>query len=192
MNTNEHMKDIPNFPNYSATLDGRIWSKTSNKFLKVFYNDRGYCHIFLFNNGKRKHYRLNRAVYAAFCGEIPNGYEIHHKNEVRDDNRLENLELVTHKENMNKGDHNLRCTIGKLNYWKNNPEHKQSLAEKRYKPITLTCVEDCGKYNFKSNKEAYEFFGVTMGNFSKKIHQMRKKKSNRIKLHGIEYIVKEA
>lgn len=192
MNTNEAMKDIPDFPNYSANLEGRIWSKTSKKFLKVFYNDRGYCHVFLFNNGKRKQYRLNRAVYAAFYGEIPAGYEIHHKNEVRDDNRPENLELVTHKENMNKGDHNLRCTIGRMKFWQDNPEALKLLSEKRMKPITLTCVEDCGKYNFKSNKEAYEFFDVSCGNFGKIIHKMRKKKTNRIKLHGVEYIVKEA
>ena len=192
MDNNEVMKPIPEYPEYYATISGKIWSSKRNKFLAPCYNDRGYCQVYVYKNGIRQHYRINRAVYSAFCGEIPNGYEIHHKNEVRDDNRLENLELVTHKENMNKGDHNLRCTIGKLHYWKNNPEHKQLLAEKHYKPITLISVKDSGRYHFRSNKEAYEFFDVSGGNFGKIIHTMRKKKTNRIKLHGVEYMVKEA
>ena len=44
---------------------------------------------------------VHRVVYETFVGEIPQGYEIDHINTVRDDNRLENLRVVTRKENMN-------------------------------------------------------------------------------------------
>lgn len=41
-------------------------------------------------------------VWSAFNGEKPQGYEINHINGNKHDNRLINLELVTHKENMQK------------------------------------------------------------------------------------------
>lgn len=44
---------------------------------------------------------VHRLVWEAFNGKIPEGMEIDHINCIRDDNRLENLRLVTHKENCN-------------------------------------------------------------------------------------------
>jgi hypothetical protein len=38
---------------------------------------------------------LHRAVWFDVNGEIPEGFEIHHKNEDKTDNRIENLELKT-------------------------------------------------------------------------------------------------
>lgn len=42
----------------------------------------------------------HRIVWETFKGDIPVGYEIDHINTIRDDNRLANLRLVTHKENL--------------------------------------------------------------------------------------------
>lgn len=44
---------------------------------------------------------VHRIIWETFYGEIPNGYQIDHINTVRTDNRLENLRLVTCKENGN-------------------------------------------------------------------------------------------
>lgn len=43
---------------------------------------------------------VHRAMWEAFIGPIPKGMEINHKNLDRADNRLENLELLTHQENI--------------------------------------------------------------------------------------------
>lgn len=40
-------------------------------------------------------------VWETFNGKIPDGYQIDHINTIRTDNRLENLRIVTHKENCN-------------------------------------------------------------------------------------------
>ena len=50
---------------------------------------------------KRTPISIHKLVFETFVGEIPNGYQIDHINTIRTDNRLENLRLVTPKENMN-------------------------------------------------------------------------------------------
>lgn len=44
---------------------------------------------------------MHRIIWETFKGKIPEGYEIDHINTIRNDNRLENLRLATHKENCN-------------------------------------------------------------------------------------------
>lgn len=43
---------------------------------------------------------VHRLVWISFNGPILEGLEPNHKNGVKSDNRLDNLELMTHKENM--------------------------------------------------------------------------------------------
>lgn len=42
----------------------------------------------------------HRIVFEAAHGDIPEGLEIHHRNHVKTDNRIDNLTLVTHQENV--------------------------------------------------------------------------------------------
>lgn len=59
---------------------------------KVLKNSDGY--LIVYYQGK---YRLvHRLIWEEFHGPIPPGYDIHHKNKYRLDNRLENLAIVAH------------------------------------------------------------------------------------------------
>lgn len=70
----------------------------------------GYCRVRLFSlDGKAKHYATHRIVAQEFIGNI-DGYEINHKNEIKTDNRVENLEIVTSKQNCNYGTRNKRLS----------------------------------------------------------------------------------
>jgi DNA invertase Pin-like site-specific DNA recombinase len=60
----------------------------------------GYLQLNLRRNGKPTRRSIHRLVWEAFHGDIPVGMEINHKNGVKRDNRLANLELVTPSENM--------------------------------------------------------------------------------------------
>lgn len=79
---------------YYVASNGRIFSET--KEVKTTVISNGYKIVYV---GKRK--LAHRVVWEAFNGEIPEGMEIDHINTNRGDNRLENLRLVTHKENCN-------------------------------------------------------------------------------------------
>lgn len=60
---------------------------------------RGYLKVALAREGTLKTYAVHRLVMAAFDGPCPEGMEVHHRNGVRHDNRLDNLEYVTRRRN---------------------------------------------------------------------------------------------
>ena len=45
----------------------------------------------------KKGYYVHRFVYECFNGIIPDGKVIDHVNNIKDDNRLCNIQLITHK-----------------------------------------------------------------------------------------------
>lgn len=67
------------------------------------FDKRGYSAFKLHVKNISHHRYGHRLVWEAFVGLIPEGLEVNHKNGVRGDNRLENLELVTRSENMLHG-----------------------------------------------------------------------------------------
>lgn len=102
------IKPIPSLENYLADEYGNIYSRNwkrtgETRKLKPTLKNKGYAVVTLRNNGKQLKARVHRLIWTAFHGDIPDGLEINHINEKRDDNRLENLELLTHRENLNYG-----------------------------------------------------------------------------------------
>lgn len=108
------------------TKDGLVFKYVKRKKRLELVNIRNKDGYEVFGAGDRVH----RAVYETFVGEIPEGYEIDHINIKRADNRLENLRLVTHKENMNNP-----LTLNRIKELHNNKEYldKQSKSHKNLK-----------------------------------------------------------
>ncbi len=100
------LKDVAAFLNTSVTTvmsikHGKTWSGDATFRAMRTTPDKHQYHIFRpCKDGHYKHYRVHRAVWEAFNGPIPDRLEVNHKNLIRDDNRLENLELLTHQENV--------------------------------------------------------------------------------------------
>ena len=109
----EIWKDIPNYEGiYQASNLGRVKSmeridalghRLKEKILKPGISHNGYYIVCLHKNSIGKQYRINRLVYEAFNGPIPENMQVNHINEIKTDNRLSNLNLMTPKENTNWG-----------------------------------------------------------------------------------------
>ena len=70
--------------------------------MKMSKNHAGYYRLNLSHQKKKKRYFCHRFVFEAIKGVIPEGFEIDHKNEVKTDNRIKNLQLLTHQQNVEK------------------------------------------------------------------------------------------
>lgn len=106
----EVWKDIPDQEGkYQASNLGRVKSinyKRTGKerVLKLRLSQNGYYDVCL---GKKR-YRVNRLVWSAFNGPIPEGMVVNHNDEDKTNNVLTNLSLMTQKENANWGTRNDR------------------------------------------------------------------------------------
>lgn len=97
------LKDIPWYEwLYSVTTDGKVWSYPKKarwalhnwKFLKPWITD-GYEFVSLSKNKKIKNWRVHRLVLITYSSNSNHLPIINHKNGIRTDNRIENLEWCT-------------------------------------------------------------------------------------------------
>ena len=88
---------------YFASSYGVVYSVPYGSFLRRAYNEKGYCVIATRENGRKRGYRLHRIVWESHneC-QIPADKEIDHINDKRWDNRISNLQLLSHLENLQK------------------------------------------------------------------------------------------
>jgi len=82
---------------YVYYQNGDIFSKKLDRNIKVGNSD-GYKIVTL--NGKN--FRLHRILYEKFIGAIPADKIVDHINNIRDDNRLNNLQLLSIRDNTRK------------------------------------------------------------------------------------------
>jgi hypothetical protein len=72
--------------------------------MKMRPNVNGYPSIGLRKHGQSKMHRVHCLVLAAFVGPRPSGFHCNHKNGIKTDNRLDNVEWVTPEYNYKHSD----------------------------------------------------------------------------------------
>lgn len=83
--------------NYFISDKGDVWSKRMKLFLKHEITLDGHHRVRLYGNKKRM---IHRMVYEVWVGKIPNGLQINHRDDNKDNNHFSNLYAGTQKENI--------------------------------------------------------------------------------------------
>ena len=104
----EQWRDVVGYDGlYEVSNLGRVRSCKRNIMLTLFKSNKGYLRCELWKDSKKRKFGVHRIVALAW---IPNDdvekNQVNHINEVKTDNRVENLEWCTNKYNNNYGHKN--------------------------------------------------------------------------------------
>ena len=155
MEEQEQWKDIKGYEGlYQVSNLGRIKSserydsmgrKVTEKIRKQKLNNRGYSQICLNKNGKKDYFLVHRLVAEAFILNPSNLPQVNHIDENKTNNRVDNLEWVTSKENANYGTRIKR------------------VADK-HKKVIYSMSPDGQVMEFSSQTEAAKILNISRGN----------------------------
>ena len=101
----ENWKPIEGFENYKISNTGRVKGNhfKSHKDLNPANNGRGYLTVCLYKDKKQKRMSIHRLVALHFIDNPYNKPDVNHKDGIKANNHIDNLEWVTKSENMRHG-----------------------------------------------------------------------------------------
>ena len=149
----EEWKEIKGFEGvYEISNLGNVKRVETQLVLKTRKHSAGYFSICLWKDGKDSYRFIHRLVAIAFIENLENKKEVNHKDGVKTNNSIENLEWSTPKENQQHA-----VSIG--------------LRDRCKKRMSKTCVDLQTGFFFDSLKEACLATNRSYGAAKKQIEQ---------------------
>lgn len=93
-----NLGNVRTISRYVKTKNGSRW--VCGRVLKQHHNRNGYMQVTTTINGKTVTISIHRIIAACFLSNPDNLPQVNHKNNVRDDNRVENLEWCSRRYNL--------------------------------------------------------------------------------------------
>lgn len=132
-------KQVEGYKNYIIYEDGRLWSKNVRKFLIPFpisrrdkNGNKEYMAYKLSNNAKEKIFQVHRLVAIHFIPNPENKSEVNHKDGNKLNNHVDNLEWVTHTENVQ---HAFNTGLNNGNLWQGELHSRSTYTDEEVKQI---------------------------------------------------------
>lgn len=151
----EIWKDIPNYEGlYQASNMGRIASIRFNEFklMSLVRSTVGYLQVGFRINNVVKRKGVHTLVAETFLEKCPNCTEVDHINNIKSDNRVENLQWISRSENIK-------------NNYNRNPNISEKMKSKG-KKVELFDKNGNSLGIFEKLRDAAAFLGVSHGNLS--------------------------
>lgn len=167
-------RTIKGFNNrYLVSEKGEVFDTIRNKNVVQSYTVDGYKKLNLRLNNKYYCRKVHRLVAESFIPNPQQKEQVNHKNEIKDDNNVYNLEWTTPKENSNYGNRNSKIS-------KANTNGKLSI-----KVVAYLQSDPAKKFYFKSISEASKILKLTPS----RVAEVVSGKYNQTKGYVIEKVV---
>jgi len=167
----EIWKDIPNYEGlYQASNLGRVKSLprkikqknnsfkiTKERIIKQGIGSSKYLYVVLCNGFNNKSFTVHSLIAMAFLNHKPNGHKlvVDHINNIKTDNRLENLQIITHRKNSSKDKKGTSKYTG-VSYNKIN---------KKWNSFIYNGNNNINLGSYNTEEEAHEAYEINLKNY---------------------------
>lgn len=127
---------------YASSLDVKIVNIKREKPMTGCVNKTGYLYFNVrkFGGKSEKVYRVHRFVWESYLGIIPDGLVIYYRNDIKDDNRLSNLQMLTQQQNCQKSAKNHDYSFVKNSYRNRKCPRAVNFTTNEVKMFLKVCV----------------------------------------------------
>ena len=151
------------FPKGKRNSDGNKYNILKNQIKK------GYAQVNLYKDGKMKTVSVHRLVAEAFLDNPDNLQDVNHKNGIKLDNRVENLEWISERDNTK---HAFENNLG--GFKDRALKQLEKINSRHYSKIDL--IKNDVSLTFSNTQEVADFLGVKRASVADAIKHNKKLK----------------